>query len=123
MRSARRPIAPQAMPCLASLRHDSGPRRPRTSGSMVVAGQPGSLVLRGNAFNFPVWAPLEKLAQAVLAGMPSVVKPATPRHSSCASSSTRSPPARCIGRGLGASGAELGDLGLGDGGGRGSTTS
>lgn len=76
---------------------------------------PGSLVLRGNAFNFPVWAPLEKLAQAVLAGMPSVVKPATPRHSSCASSSTRSPPARCIGRGLGASGAELGDLGLGDG--------
>lgn len=30
------------MPCLASLRHDSGPRRPRTSGSMVVAGQPGA---------------------------------------------------------------------------------
>ncbi|CAM5252044.1 phenylacetic acid degradation bifunctional protein PaaZ [Streptomyces aurantiogriseus] len=36
------------------------------------------LVLQVNAFNFPVWAPLEKLAQAVLAGMPSVVKPATP---------------------------------------------
>ncbi|MFE9645008.1 phenylacetic acid degradation bifunctional protein PaaZ [Streptomyces sp. NPDC006365] len=36
------------------------------------------LMLQVNAFNFPVWAPLEKLAQAVLAGMPSVVKPATP---------------------------------------------
>ncbi|MFI1479947.1 phenylacetic acid degradation bifunctional protein PaaZ [Streptomyces sp. NPDC020747] len=36
------------------------------------------LVLQVNAFNFPVWAPLEKLAQALLAGMPSVVKPATP---------------------------------------------
>jgi oxepin-CoA hydrolase/3-oxo-5,6-dehydrosuberyl-CoA semialdehyde dehydrogenase len=36
------------------------------------------LVLQVNAFNFPVWAPLEKLAQAVLAGSPSVIKPATP---------------------------------------------
>jgi oxepin-CoA hydrolase / 3-oxo-5,6-dehydrosuberyl-CoA semialdehyde dehydrogenase len=36
------------------------------------------LVLQVNAFNFPVWAPLEKLAQAVLSGMPTVVKPATP---------------------------------------------
>lgn len=36
------------------------------------------LMLQVNAFNFPVWAPLEKLAQAVLAGLPSVVKPATP---------------------------------------------
>jgi oxepin-CoA hydrolase/3-oxo-5,6-dehydrosuberyl-CoA semialdehyde dehydrogenase len=36
------------------------------------------LVLQVNAFNFPVWAPLEKLAQAVLAGMPSMIKPATP---------------------------------------------
>lgn len=31
-----------------------------------------------NAFNFPAWAMLEKLAPALLAGMPSVVKPATP---------------------------------------------
>jgi oxepin-CoA hydrolase/3-oxo-5,6-dehydrosuberyl-CoA semialdehyde dehydrogenase len=31
-----------------------------------------------NAYNFPVWAPLEKLAPAVLAGVPSLVKPATP---------------------------------------------
>jgi oxepin-CoA hydrolase/3-oxo-5,6-dehydrosuberyl-CoA semialdehyde dehydrogenase len=31
-----------------------------------------------NAFNFPVWGMLEKLAPAVLAGVPSLVKPATP---------------------------------------------
>jgi oxepin-CoA hydrolase/3-oxo-5,6-dehydrosuberyl-CoA semialdehyde dehydrogenase len=31
-----------------------------------------------NAFNFPVWGALEKLAPAFLAGMPSVIKPATP---------------------------------------------
>ncbi len=31
-----------------------------------------------NAFNFPVWGSLEKFAPAVLAGMPTVVKPATP---------------------------------------------
>ena len=36
------------------------------------------LVLQVNAFNFPVWAPLEKLAQTVLAGMATVIKPATP---------------------------------------------
>ncbi|MGL3150263.1 phenylacetic acid degradation bifunctional protein PaaZ [Microbacterium sp. A82] len=31
-----------------------------------------------NAFNFPVWGPLEKFAPAFLAGMPTLVKPATP---------------------------------------------
>jgi oxepin-CoA hydrolase/3-oxo-5,6-dehydrosuberyl-CoA semialdehyde dehydrogenase len=31
-----------------------------------------------NAFNFPVWGPLEKLAPAFLAGVPSLIKPATP---------------------------------------------
>jgi oxepin-CoA hydrolase/3-oxo-5,6-dehydrosuberyl-CoA semialdehyde dehydrogenase len=31
-----------------------------------------------NAYNFPSWGMLEKLAPALLAGMPSVVKPATP---------------------------------------------
>lgn len=31
-----------------------------------------------NAFNFPVWGSLEKLAPAFLAGMPSLIKPATP---------------------------------------------
>ena len=31
-----------------------------------------------NAFNFPVWGMMEKLAPALLAGVPSIVKPATP---------------------------------------------
>jgi oxepin-CoA hydrolase/3-oxo-5,6-dehydrosuberyl-CoA semialdehyde dehydrogenase len=31
-----------------------------------------------NAFNFPVWGMLEKLAPAILAGVPTLVKPATP---------------------------------------------
>jgi oxepin-CoA hydrolase / 3-oxo-5,6-dehydrosuberyl-CoA semialdehyde dehydrogenase len=30
-----------------------------------------------NAFNFPVWGPLEKFAPAFIAGMPSLIKPAT----------------------------------------------
>lgn len=30
-----------------------------------------------NAFNFPVWGPLEKLAAALLAGVPSLIKPAS----------------------------------------------
>ena len=30
-----------------------------------------------NAFNFPVWGPLEKFAPAFIAGVPSLVKPAT----------------------------------------------
>ena len=30
-----------------------------------------------NAFNFPVWGPLEKFAPAFLAGVPSLIKPAT----------------------------------------------
>jgi oxepin-CoA hydrolase/3-oxo-5,6-dehydrosuberyl-CoA semialdehyde dehydrogenase len=30
-----------------------------------------------NAFNFPVWGPLEKLAPALIAGVPSLIKPAT----------------------------------------------
>ncbi|MCX3291507.1 aldehyde dehydrogenase family protein [Streptomyces sp. NEAU-H22] len=36
------------------------------------------LMLQLDAFNVPVWAPLEKLALALLAGMPGVVKPAAP---------------------------------------------
>ena len=31
-----------------------------------------------NAFNFPCWGPLEKLAPAFLAGVPSLIKPASP---------------------------------------------
>jgi oxepin-CoA hydrolase/3-oxo-5,6-dehydrosuberyl-CoA semialdehyde dehydrogenase len=36
------------------------------------------VLLQVNAFNFPVWGPLEKLAPAFLAGVPSLVKPASP---------------------------------------------
>ena len=35
------------------------------------------LALQINAFNFPVWGMLEKLAPALLAGVPSIIKPAT----------------------------------------------
>src|SRR5579884_2966167 len=35
------------------------------------------VVVQINAFNFPVWGMLEKLAPALLAGIPSIVKPAT----------------------------------------------
>ena len=38
---------------------------------------PGAAV-QINAFNFPVWGMLEKFAPAFLAGVPSIVKPATP---------------------------------------------
>ncbi|GAB3345977.1 phenylacetic acid degradation bifunctional protein PaaZ [Modestobacter lapidis] len=31
-----------------------------------------------NAFNFPVWGPAEKFAPALLAGVPTIIKPATP---------------------------------------------
>jgi oxepin-CoA hydrolase / 3-oxo-5,6-dehydrosuberyl-CoA semialdehyde dehydrogenase len=31
-----------------------------------------------NAFNFPVWGPLEKLAPALIAGVPTLIKPASP---------------------------------------------
>jgi oxepin-CoA hydrolase / 3-oxo-5,6-dehydrosuberyl-CoA semialdehyde dehydrogenase len=35
------------------------------------------VALQVNAFNFPVWGMLEKMAPAVLAGVPTIVKPAT----------------------------------------------
>ena len=46
------------------------------------AGQHIATSLRGvaiqiNAFNFPVWGPLEKLAPAFLAGVPTLIKPAS----------------------------------------------
>jgi oxepin-CoA hydrolase/3-oxo-5,6-dehydrosuberyl-CoA semialdehyde dehydrogenase len=39
---------------------------------------PRGISLQINAFNFPVWGMLEKLAPAFLAGLPTIVKPATP---------------------------------------------
>ncbi len=59
---------------------DGGVEGLSKTGSFV--GQHICLPLEGaaiqiNAFNFPVWGMLEKLAPAVLAGMPVIVKPAT----------------------------------------------
>ncbi len=60
-----------------------------TEGAVEPLGKGGTFVgqhilspLRGvavqiNAFNFPVWGPLEKFAPAFIAGVPSLVKPAT----------------------------------------------
>ncbi|HET8599130.1 MAG TPA: phenylacetic acid degradation bifunctional protein PaaZ [Segeticoccus sp.] len=39
---------------------------------------PRGIAVQVNAFNFPVWGMLEKLAPALLAGVPTLVKPATP---------------------------------------------
>jgi oxepin-CoA hydrolase/3-oxo-5,6-dehydrosuberyl-CoA semialdehyde dehydrogenase len=46
-------------------------------GQTIYTSKPGVAVFI-NAFNFPVWGQLEKLAPALLAGLPAVVKPATP---------------------------------------------
>jgi oxepin-CoA hydrolase/3-oxo-5,6-dehydrosuberyl-CoA semialdehyde dehydrogenase len=45
-------------------------------GQHILTSRPG-VAVQINAFNFPVWGPLEKLAPALLAGVPSLVKPAT----------------------------------------------
>jgi len=44
-------------------------------GQHIYTSRPG-VAVQINAFNFPVWGMLEKLAPAFLAGMPSIVKPA-----------------------------------------------
>jgi oxepin-CoA hydrolase / 3-oxo-5,6-dehydrosuberyl-CoA semialdehyde dehydrogenase len=46
-------------------------------GRHVYTRLPG-VAVQINAFNFPVWGALEKFAPAFLAGMPTIVKPATP---------------------------------------------
>jgi oxepin-CoA hydrolase/3-oxo-5,6-dehydrosuberyl-CoA semialdehyde dehydrogenase len=46
-------------------------------GRHVYTRLPG-VAVQINAFNFPSWGPLEKFAPAFLAGVPSLVKPATP---------------------------------------------
>lgn len=45
-------------------------------GQHVYTSRPG-VAVQINAFNFPVWGMLEKFAPAFLAGMPSIVKPAS----------------------------------------------
>ncbi len=47
------------------------------AGQHVLTSRPG-VAVQVNAFNFPVWGPLEKFAPAFIAGVPSLVKPATP---------------------------------------------
>ena len=44
-------------------------------GQHVYTSRPG-VAVQINAFNFPVWGMLEKLAPALIAGMPTIVKPA-----------------------------------------------
>ncbi len=46
-------------------------------GRHIYSRLPG-IAVQINAFNFPVWGSLEKFAPAFLAGMPTLVKPATP---------------------------------------------
>ncbi|WP_308491462.1 phenylacetic acid degradation bifunctional protein PaaZ [Microbacterium terrisoli] len=46
-------------------------------GRHVYTRLPGTVV-QINAFNFPMWGPLEKFAPAFLAGVPTIIKPATP---------------------------------------------
>ncbi|MBE7195060.1 MAG: phenylacetic acid degradation bifunctional protein PaaZ [Gordonia polyisoprenivorans] len=46
-------------------------------GQHVYSSMPG-VAVQINAFNFPVWGMLEKLAPAFLAGVPTIVKPASP---------------------------------------------
>ena len=47
-------------------------------GGQHILTTPRGVALQVNAFNFPVWGMLEKLAPAFLAGVPTIVKPATP---------------------------------------------
>ena len=48
----------------------------RFIGQHIYTSRPG-VAVQINAFNFPVWGMLEKLAPAFLAGLPSIVKPAS----------------------------------------------
>lgn len=45
-------------------------------GQHIYTSRPG-VAVHINAFNFPVWGMLEKLAPSLLAGVPSIIKPAT----------------------------------------------
>lgn len=61
--------------------HVEGPTEPLSKGGTFV-GRHIAVPLQGvaihiNAFNFPCWGMLEKLAPALLAGVPCIVKPAT----------------------------------------------
>src|SRR5580700_1972544 len=51
-------------------------KRGTFAGQHIWTARPG-VAVQVNAFNFPVWGMLEKLAPALIAGMPTIVKPAT----------------------------------------------
>lgn len=58
-----------------------GPEEPLSrqggfAGRHLLTPRPG-LAAQINAYNFPVWGPLEKLGPALLAGVPTLIKPAT----------------------------------------------
>ena len=53
-------------------------RRPARSSASTSACRCEGVAVQINAFNFPVWGMLEKFAPALLAGVPALVKPATP---------------------------------------------
>lgn len=73
----------------ASLRRQFPNQRFYVDGDMVSSSKGGSFIghhimvpkegvaIHINAFNFPVWGMLEKIAVNLLAGMPAIVKPAT----------------------------------------------
>jgi len=46
-------------------------------GRHILTSKPG-VAVHINAYNFPVWGMLEKIAPSLLAGMPVIIKPATP---------------------------------------------
>lgn len=52
-------------------------RTPRFFGQHVYVARPG-VAVHVNAFNFPAWGMMEKLAAAILAGVPVIEKPGTP---------------------------------------------
>jgi oxepin-CoA hydrolase/3-oxo-5,6-dehydrosuberyl-CoA semialdehyde dehydrogenase len=61
--------------------YPDGPAEPLGKGGQfygqhVYTSRPG-VAIQINAFNFPVWGPLEKFAPAFLAGVPSLIKPAS----------------------------------------------
>lgn len=59
---------------------DGAPERISRHGSFVgqhICVPRHGVALHINAYNFPVWGMLEKLAPTILAGMPAIVKPAT----------------------------------------------
>jgi oxepin-CoA hydrolase / 3-oxo-5,6-dehydrosuberyl-CoA semialdehyde dehydrogenase len=61
--------------------HVEGPTEPLSKGGTFVGRHilvpKEGVAVHINAFNFPVWGMLEKLAPALLAGMPCIVKPST----------------------------------------------